>query len=191
LKSSASVDMDIRLWDEFRSGDKFSFEKLMQIHYRNLYAYGTKFRKDPEFVKDCLQDLFLELWKNRARLGSTNFVKSYLFKCVRNKIFRALQKNRWHLKTEALDDNYVFDVEFSIEHHLIREQTLRDTANRFSKILNTLPKRQKEIIYLRYYQELEIAEIVKVMEINAQSVYNLINKALSNLHDPLLSEVNS
>jgi RNA polymerase sigma factor (sigma-70 family) len=163
----------------------------MRAHYRNLFAYGTKFRNDPEFVKDCLQDLFLELWKNKATLGSTNFVKSYLFKCVRNKIFRSLQKNKWHLQTETLDNNYVFDVEFSIEYHLIREQTLRDLANRFSKVLNTLPKRQKEIIYLRYYQDLEIAEIVKVMEINAQSVYNLISKALSNLHDPLLSEMNS
>lgn len=161
----------------------------MQAHYRHLYAYGTKFRKDREFVKDCLQDLFLELWKNRATLGSTGHVKSYLFKCVRNKIFRAVQKNKWHSQATQLDDNYTFDVEFSIEHHLIREQTLRDTASRFSKVLNTLPKRQKEIIYLRFYQDLEIAEIVKVMEINAQSVYNLINKALSRLHDLLPSEI--
>ena len=190
MESTASVDLDIQLWDEFRSGNKSSFERLMQAHYRNLYAYGTKFRKDHEFVKDCLQDLFLELWKNRATLGTTNYVKSYLFKCVRNKIFRTLQKNRWHLQAAQLDEDYAFDVEFSIEHHLIREQTLRDTASRFSKVLNTLPKRQKEIIYLRFYQDLEISEIVKVMEINAQSVYNLINKALSNMRDPLLSEIN-
>jgi len=160
----------------------------MQAHYPHLYAYGTKFRKDREFVKDCLQDLFLELWKNRGTLGNTSHVKSYLFKCVRNKIFRAVQKNKWHSQATQLDNNYVFDVEFSIEHHLIREQTLRDTASIFSKVLNTLPKRQKEIIYLRFYQDLEIAEIVKVMDINAQSVYNLINKALSTLHELLPSK---
>lgn len=190
MESAPSIDLDIRLWDEFRSGNKTSFAKLMQAHYRNLYTYGTKFRKDHELVKDCLQDLFLELWKNRATLGSTNYVKSYLFKCVRNKMFRELQRNRWQLQIAQLDNNYCFDVEFSIEHHLIREETLRETANRFSKILNRLPKRQKEVIYLRFYQDLEISEIVEVMEINAQSVYNLIHKALSNLRDPLLVETN-
>ena len=85
-----------------------------------------------------------------------------------------------------LDENYYFDVEFSIEHHLIREQTLRETATKFSDALNKLPKREKEIIYLRFYQNLEISEIVEVMEINSQSVYNLLHKALSHLRDPLL-----
>lgn len=160
----------------------------MKNHYRNLFIYGSKFRRDDEFVKDCLQDVFLGLWKNRETLGSTNYVKSYLFKCVRNKIYRELHKNRWHLQTMQLDENYYFDVEFSIEHHLIREQTLRETAAKFSDALNKLPKREKEIIYLRFYQNLEISEIVEVMEINAQSVYNLLHKALSHLRDPLLSE---
>ena len=93
----------------------------MKNHYRNLFTYGSKFRRDDEFVKDCLQDVFLGLWKNRETLGSTNYVKSYLFKCVRNKIYRELHKNRWHLQTMQLDENYYFDVEFSIEHHLIRD----------------------------------------------------------------------
>lgn len=160
----------------------------MQVHYRNLFVYGTKFTKDSEFVKDCLQDLFLELWKNRERLSSTPYVKSYLFKSIRNKIYRELQKNKWRLEAGQIDDQYFFDVEFSIEYHLIREQTLRENANRFSAILNKLPKRQKEVIYLRFYQDLEIPEIVEIMEINAQSVYNLLHKALSNLRNPLLAK---
>ncbi len=181
-------DIDTRLWDEFRDGNKTSFETLMKNHYRNLFVYGTKFRRDDEFVKDCLQDLFLELWKNRKTLGSTNYVRSYLFKCIRNKIYRELHRNRWHMQTMALDDNYYFDVEFSIEHHLIREQTLRETANRFSEALNKLPKRQKEVIYLRFYQNLEIPEIVEVMEIHEQSVYNLLHKALTHLREPLVTK---
>ena len=160
----------------------------MSIHYRSLFSYATKFTRDSEFVKDCLQELFLEFWKNRATLGSTDFVKSYLFKSVRNKVCRELHKNRWHHHAEQLSENYYFDVEFSIEHHLIREQTLRETANKFSELLNKLPKRQKEIIYLRFYQNLEVSEIVEVMEISAQSVYNLIHKALANLRAPLLAE---
>jgi RNA polymerase sigma factor (sigma-70 family) len=184
LKSQPSTDQDGSLWEEFRRGSKASFETLITTHYRSLFSYGTKFSRDAEFVKDCLQELFLELWRNRQTIGATDYVKSYLFKSVRHKIFRELHKNRWHLNVETIEDNYYFDVEFSIEHHLIREQTLRETSNKFAELLNTLPKRQKEIIYLRFYQDLEVSEIVQIMEINAQSVYNLLHKALANLREP-------
>lgn len=190
MESLSPPEIDKKLWDEFRSGIKLSFEKLMKTHYRSLFNYGTRFTKDSEFVKDCLQELFFELWKTRQSLGSTNYVKSYLFKSVRNKISRELHKNRWHLHALQLEDTYYFEVAFSIEHHLIREETLRDTANKFSELLNKLPRRQKEIIYLRFYQNLEIPEIVLIMEIKAQSVYNLLNKALTNMRDPMLAKIN-
>jgi RNA polymerase sigma factor (sigma-70 family) len=190
LESLSFSDLDIQLWDEFRSGSKPSFEKLITTHYRSLFNYGTKFTRDNEFVKDCIQDLFFELWKNRETVNGTNYVKSYLFKSVRNKICRELYRNKGHFHTAQIEENYFFDVEFSIEHHLVREQTLRETANKFSGVLNRLPKRQKEIIYLRFYQDLEVSEIVQVMEINAQSVYNLLHKALSNLRDHLLAKTN-
>lgn len=161
----------------------------MTAHYRSLFSYGSKFSKNAEFVKDCLQDLFLELWKNRETIRSADYVRPYLFKSLRNKIWRLLHKNRWHNKAEQIQENYYFDVEFSIEHHLIREETLRDTASKFSNILNQLPKRQKEIIYLRFYQNLEIQEIVEVMEINSQSAYNLLHRALSSLRDTPLAKI--
>lgn len=161
----------------------------MSCYYRSLFSYGSKFSKDSELVKDCLQDLFLELWKNREAIGLVDHVRSYLFKSFRNKIWRVLHKNRWHHQAAQIEDDYYFDVEFSIEHHLIREETLRDTATTFSDILNQLPKRQKEIIYLRFYQNLEIQEIVQIMEINPQSAYNLLHKAISSLRETPLANI--
>jgi RNA polymerase sigma factor (sigma-70 family) len=94
------------------------------------------------------------------------------------------------LQASSISDDYYFDVEFSIEHHLIREQTLRDTANQFTESLNKLPRREKEIIYLRFYQELEVTEIVEIMEINAQSIYNLLHKALGHLRELFVAKTN-
>lgn len=150
----------------------------MRTYYQVLFSYATKFCRDGEFVKDCLQELFLELWKNRSSLGPTEYVKSYLFKSIRNKIFRELHKNRFHNDSASIDHDHDFYVEFSIEHHLIREQTMREVANTFAHLLNKLPKRQKEIVYLRFYQDMDATEISNIMDISSQSVYNLIYKAL-------------
>ena len=50
------------LWKTLIEGDRSSFQQLMQLYYEPLFKYGTKFSADTELIKDCIQDLFLNLW---------------------------------------------------------------------------------------------------------------------------------
>jgi RNA polymerase sigma factor (sigma-70 family) len=97
------------------------------------------------------------------------------------------------LKTKKLqlEEDYCFHVEFSVEQLLIREQTLKDTSEKLITMLNQLPRRQKEILYLRFFQELEVEQIVQVMEIHPQSAYNLLHKAIHRLRQSWISETES
>jgi RNA polymerase sigma factor (sigma-70 family) len=52
-------------------------------------------------------------------------------------------------------------------------------------LLNKLPKRQKEAIYLKYYSELKTAEIAEIMNINYQSVVNTLHKAIKSLKEDI------
>ena len=61
---------DLLLWNEYRSGNADAFGALTRVHYPDLFHYGTRFTRDSELVKDCLQDLFLELWINRETICS-------------------------------------------------------------------------------------------------------------------------
>jgi RNA polymerase sigma factor (sigma-70 family) len=176
------------LWNQFKAGDRIAFTRLMQTYYRDLFQYATKFTKDGELIKDCLQDLFLELWKKRSTLGETNYVKAYLLKAVRHKLYRQLYKNQRHTQAQPLDDNYCFDVVFSVEQLQIREEEVLHVTEKLTTLLNQLPRRQKEIIYLRFFQELEVEQIVQVMEINPQSAYNLLHKAIHRLRQSWIGE---
>lgn len=49
---------DRSVWSLMLEGNVCAFEKVMQQHFQALYQYGSKFSKDPEFVKDTIQDLF-------------------------------------------------------------------------------------------------------------------------------------
>ena len=157
------------LWNKFRAGERTAFATLTQAYYRDLFGYATKFTKDKEFIKDCLQELFLDMWKIRFTLSDTPCVKAYLFKSIRHKIHRELYKKQQPAFSANLQDDYCFDVEFSVEQLLIREQTLKETTEKLAAMLNQLPRRQKEIIYLRFFQELEVEQIVQIMEIHPQS----------------------
>jgi RNA polymerase sigma factor (sigma-70 family) len=172
-----TVGDDSGLWDLFRNGSEAAYTTLIRKYSKPLFNYGYRICQDRDFLKDCIQDVFLELWNRRERINSTPAVKWYLFKAVRLRIFRERQK--WD-KTEELNENYEFLVEFNIESKIITELEVTSLNSRIQQVLNLLPTRQREIMYLRFYENLDFDNISQIMEINKQSVHNLLQKAYKN-----------
>jgi RNA polymerase sigma-70 factor (ECF subfamily) len=69
-------------------------------------------------------------------------------------------------------------VVFSYEKNLIGEESFIEQQNALFKELNTLSPRQKEIVYLKFYNELSYQEIAEVTSLNYQSVRNYMHQAL-------------
>jgi RNA polymerase sigma factor (sigma-70 family) len=170
---------EVMLWNEFREGNLEAFTKLYRKYLRPLYNYGKKFSANKAFVEDCIQDLFVELWKNKAQLNATQSPKYYLFKSLRRKIFRELSGNK--LLVEAITEEYNFEITLSAETNLIYTQQLFEQQQHLQKALETLTKRQREAIFLRFYENLSYEEVASIMSLELRSVYNLISKAIDSL----------
>lgn len=70
-------------------GDTKPLEVLYKRHYELLLNFGLKYVSDEEFVKDCIQDLFVKLCSS-TRLSPTDYVRSYLLTSLKNLIFDKL-----------------------------------------------------------------------------------------------------
>jgi len=167
---------DILLWESFRKGDRAAFASLFRRHYATLYRYGGKFTTDHQQLEDSIQELFIELWKTNSR-SSVVSVRSYLLKSLKYKLLRALRKKRVTL----LPDNEDLAFEWSHETFLIAEQDLAEKKQKLLKALEHLSPRQKEIVYLKYYQSLSYEEVGDVMNINYQVARNLLCQAMKTL----------
>jgi RNA polymerase sigma factor (sigma-70 family) len=165
---------DSVLWDLFRAGDESAYTRLMKMYAKTLFNYGFRICQDKDFLKDCIQDIFLELWNRRLKISPTPAVKYYLFKALRLRIFR--EQAKWN-RGEALDENYEFIVEFNIETKMIADLETVELSTRIQQVLNALPNRQREIMYLRFYEGLDFDNISQIMDISKQSVHNLLQKA--------------
>jgi len=174
---------DSELWDLFRAGDEFAYTRLIKKYSKMLFNYGFRICQDRDFVKDCVQDVFLELWNRRLKISATQAVKWYLFKAVRLRIFR--EQSKWNAG-EALDESYEFLVEFNIESKMITDLEVVELSNKIKLILNALPTRQREIMYLRFYEGLDFDNIAQIMDISKQSVHNLLQKAYKNFRSEWL-----
>ena len=172
------------LWTALRKGDKGAFNSLTILFYPTLYNYGTKLTRDYTLVEDCIQDLFLDLWRRRLYLGETEHVKFYLLKSLRRKVYAERKsKDKWLLQDWEHADMTEFDGEFSAESMIIESESAEINIRKLQQVLGSLSKRQREAIYLKFYQEMDNEQISKMMSINYQSVRNLVHTAIKALQD--------
>lgn len=171
------------LWGAFKKGDEKALISIFDRFANILYNYGVKIYNDGESVKDTVQDLFIELWKNRENLSDTDSIKFYLFKAVRYKLLRVKRSRarRDFLHLSPTDDG----ISPSPESFVIAEQTLSEQRARLMKMLGSLSPRQREAIFLRYFEEMNYDRIAGIMDMNKQSVYNLIHSGIYQLRELL------
>lgn len=172
------------LWVRFKAGDEQAFDLLTEKRYRTLFNYATRFSRDREFIKDCIQDLFLELWNRRQSIVSTPYVTIYLIKSLRNNLLRKQKQQRqWEYTHDEWDGEW--SDGWTIEEEWITSEFTRESQTQLRQAVQALPKRQQEVIFLKFYEGLSNEAIAQVMEVENQTVANFLYRALSQLRNTM------
>jgi RNA polymerase sigma factor (sigma-70 family) len=182
IKSLYTVDESL-LWKELISGNEDACAYLYRKYIEELFAYGMRFTSDKELVKDCIQDLFVKIYHNGSNLNPTDNVRLYLFIALKNIIFNVFEKDRSLYRVDTVEP--VFSVEYTVEDELIENEMKRERRNRINKALEMLTPRQKEVIYYRYIKGMKLNHICRIMEMNSQSVQNLLQRSIKKLRSTL------
>lgn len=172
---------DVDLWNKFRKGDRHAFALIYKIHIAELLSYGYRVTSNQQLIKDSIQDLFLHIWLHRGNLSETTSIKYYLFRSLRNRILQNLDTAP---EVASQPNDFTLDgilSEISWEEELIQEETQTSQMQRLRKAIERLPKRQQEAIQLRYFHSFGLDEISTMMEMNNQSVRNLLHRAITHL----------
>lgn len=153
--------------------------ELAGEHYPSLYNYGLRLTTDSELIWDSIQDLFLELWNNRESVGNAVFVKTYLLKALRYKLL----KTRGQQHPVHLDESESYKMPFtaSVEEEIIDDERHAGQTKLLHQLVAGLTKRQQEVLYLRFYQNLDNHEIGQILGIERQSVANLLHRTVKEL----------
>jgi RNA polymerase sigma factor (sigma-70 family) len=180
------VPSDETQWlQQLQQNDAQALAALMSAYYRDLYRYGAKFTRNDGLIKDCIQEVFISLWQRRATATTILSPRHYLLRALKNNVLKALYKKDRQPFPIDLPDEYDFSQEYSIERIIIERQISEDRAARLRKAVAQLSKRQHEVIYLKFYQHLDFAQIAEQMDISRQSVYNLMHEAIEKIRSAL------
>ena len=180
IRSHINNISDSSLWNKLRLGDEEAFSSLFERYYSMLVNYGKTLMTGEDRVKDCVQDVFVDIWTYRYKLNEAMVVKAYLLSSVRKRIARL--HHREHIFSNIKNtDSLEFLFDFSIEDRLIADETTAKKVEQLNKSINKLSDRQKEAIYLRYHQGLTVDQVADVLNLNYQSTKNLLHRAILQL----------
>ncbi|MFN8348677.1 MAG: sigma-70 family RNA polymerase sigma factor [Spirosomataceae bacterium] len=173
-----------QLWSRFKAGEEKAFDQLAELRYRILFNYATRFTKNRDFIQDCIQDLFLELWERREHLVDTPYVTIYLIKALRNNLLRQLKNDKSWTDYQGVEEDILGEAD-TIEKELIQAELLSEQAQTIRRAIEQLPARQQEVIFLKFYEGLSNEEIAQIMDVERQTVANFLYRALQQMKNLL------
>jgi RNA polymerase sigma factor (sigma-70 family) len=175
-KAQKKSENDRLLWSQLKRGNNEALGIIFLEQYDDLYAYGIKLVRNEDFVRDTIQDLFVKLWTSNSKLRDVVHIKPYLIKAFRNLIIDQTRTNQRisEILFSELNDNVSFEVaDFKTDSDIEQEQ-----ISKLLLFLNNLPPRIKEALYLRYFIGLDFNDLSDVMNVNVQSVRNMISQGI-------------
>lgn len=175
-------DSDLKLlWEKILSGDEIALGKLFNNTFDSLYNYGYRVIPNSENVKDAIQEVFFQIWKYRKKLSQPDSVRAYLFISLRREL---LNKKMAYQRREKVHNHYYNEEFDALISYNDWEEILnleKEESKELKKSIENLTPRQKEVIYLKYFEGLSTEELSQVLQVRAQSIYNLAFNAINNL----------
>lgn len=146
-------------------------------YYPSFFNYGRKFTEDTRLIEDVIQEVLMGVWVNRQKLEHVQSFKSYLFTAFRHALFEKMRRSA------RVSSNVPDEPEFGADHFIIQRETDVLTRQQLQEALKKLTPRQREAIFLRFYEDLSYEETARVLGITVKATYKIMARALLELRD--------
>lgn len=182
-------DSDEKVWEELKKGSIGALKTLFLRHHIHLYNYAMKLSGDRFMAEDCVHDLFYRIWERRDHLSDVQSVKGYLWISLRRALLKTMNSNSSEVLTDDILQHINPDIEqqgdsgiyFSPEEFIIRSEEKSEHSVALARALNHLPSRQREAIYLKFFNGMGYDEMEQVMSVSYQTARNYVYDGVQSL----------
>lgn len=182
-KLSEFTDEELAL--AYANGDNKAFDLLLSRNQTKLFSYILFVVRDREKAEDIFQETFVKVI---SRLQQQRYVTSgkfgaWLIRIAHNIIMDSYRERRIENVIETPEDNNLINIssdnllELNIENQYVNDQVLEDVK----KIMNLLPDTQREVVYMRYYQQLSFKEIAECTNVSINTALGRMRYAILNM----------
>lgn len=168
------------------AGDAEAFKHLFDTCFDRLYRYVFRYLRSAEESKDLVHDVFLQIWRQRRRIGLERDLRTYLYATARNraldrlkhrKVEQRFQEGRAAALAAEQGVGYAADAESELE--------AQELSAALQKAIDGLPRRQREVLQLRWHGTLSYDEVAKTLGISPKTVAIHMARAFQHLRQSL------
>lgn len=165
------------IWQNLKEGDAAALGSIAESHFTSLLRYGITLGFDRETVKDAIQNTFVYIWEHRETIGEIQNGRAYLLFALRNRLMNEQKKTK---KEITFWQRFLSEkkVQNSIDMDWIEMETELQNCQNIRHCIAQMPPREREVIQLRFYENLNNDAIAEIMGITKQGVANLLVRTL-------------
>jgi RNA polymerase sigma-70 factor (family 1) len=157
-------------------GNRQAFSQLFKARYPGLYAFALKLTRSPVLAEEIIQDVFLNIWLNRANLGKVENFGAYLNRITRNLSLNALRNIAKH---KVLVGN--FEAEEIPDHSTAHALDYKDTLALVQMAIERLPAQQRAVYKLCHKEGLSYEQAALRLNIAPSTVHSHMKGALKGI----------
>lgn len=167
------------------NGNNQAFDLLLSRNQSKLFSYILFVVHDQDLANDIFQETFVKVITKlqERKYVDTGKFSAWIMRIAHNVIMDWYRDNRAQNIVEATEDNDLSNInsnnclDYNIEDRYINEQVLRDVK----KMMNLLPPTQREIVFMRFYQEMSFKEIAETTGVSINTALGRMRYAILNL----------
>ncbi|MFH0991887.1 MAG: RNA polymerase sigma factor [bacterium] len=152
---------DAQLIEEFQQGNESAFNRIVLKYQEKVYWLARKYVNDHDQADDITQEVFVKAYESFGGFRGESSIYTWLYRITINIALNSIrrQKVRDFFRIDELFDTE--DVESDPPDWILEREEQRELI---TKAIATLPKQQKAVFLLRYYDELPYEEIAKILK---------------------------
>ena len=179
-----NVMTDEELAMDYVNGNNRAFDELLFRHQSKLFSYILFVVRDREIADDLFQETFVKVITKlqEGKYSPSGKFSAWMMRIAHNVIMDLYRGLKVQKIVDTSDDNDLSNIStndfysMDIESQYVNAQVLKDVK----KLMNFLPASQREVVYMRYYQQLSFKEIAEMTNVS-------INTSLGRMRDAILN----
>ncbi len=176
---------DESLVEMFANGNNQAFDILLERYKDSVYRYILLIVRNREMAEDIFQETFMRaiMTIKQGRYSETGKFSAWICRIARNQIVDIYRRERSEktVSNDEYEDQDLFNdarlCEENIEDKLVREQVLNDV----NSLMLHLPREQREVVQMRYYQDLSFKEIAQITGVSINTALGRMRYAVMNM----------
>ena len=166
---------------EVAAGDSKAFEELIKKYGNLIWSIARRYLSNQAEAEDAVQEIFLALWQSASRFDANKGSEiTFIATIARRRLIDGLRKNNKHKILQSIDDSISNDV-FQQKSNLEKNAELSLAIG----ILETLEKKDQELLSLSIYQGYSHVEIAKLLNLPLGTVKTKIRRNLIKIREKI------